>query len=72
MRLGRLWKGAGLADDEVEACELLPLLVAARESALRQAGTECEGWMMRLMRTWIVGLERRQSYCFNAQLKRHN
>jgi hypothetical protein len=38
MRMARLLKGAGLADDESKAPELLPLLVAARESALRQAG----------------------------------
>jgi hypothetical protein len=38
MRMVRLLKGAGLADDEAKAPELLPLLVAARESALRQAG----------------------------------
>jgi hypothetical protein len=33
-----LLKGAGLADDEAKAPELLPFLVAAREKALRQAG----------------------------------
>jgi hypothetical protein len=37
MRMELLLKGAGLADDEAEAPEILPLLVAARESALRQA-----------------------------------
>jgi hypothetical protein len=31
-------KGAGLADDEAKAPQLFPLLVAARESALRQSG----------------------------------
>jgi hypothetical protein len=36
-RMARLLKGAGLADDEAKAPELLPLLVAARESSLRQA-----------------------------------
>jgi hypothetical protein len=38
MRMARLLKGAGLADDEANAPEFLPLLVAARESSLRQAG----------------------------------
>jgi hypothetical protein len=38
MRMARLLKGAGLADDEAKAPELLPLLIAARESASRKAG----------------------------------
>jgi hypothetical protein len=38
MRMALLLKGAGLADDEAKAPELLLLLVAARESALQQAG----------------------------------
>jgi hypothetical protein len=38
MRMARLLKGAGLADDEAKAPELLPLLVAARESEFRKAG----------------------------------
>jgi hypothetical protein len=35
MRMARLLKGDGLADDEAKAPELLPLLVAARESEFR-------------------------------------
>jgi hypothetical protein len=38
MRMARLLKGAVLAADEAKVSGLLPLLVAARESALRQAG----------------------------------
>jgi hypothetical protein len=38
MRIVGLLKGAGLSNDEAKAPELLPLLVAARESALQQAG----------------------------------
>jgi hypothetical protein len=38
MRMVRLLKGAGLAGDEAKVPELLPLLVAARENSLRQAG----------------------------------
>jgi hypothetical protein len=38
MRMERLLRGAGLASDEAQAPEYLPLLVAARRSALAQAG----------------------------------
>jgi hypothetical protein len=38
MRMARLLKGAVFADDEAMAPEILPLLVAARESALLKAG----------------------------------
>jgi hypothetical protein len=38
VRMERWLKGAGLADEEAQAPEYLPLLVAAREGAVRQAG----------------------------------